>query len=468
MRQKLWNRWFLLPLLAIIVILIAFFTTSVSAEETTESPLSQEDVVVEEMPSEEVVPEPVIPESQPSEPVQQPQAEEQVLKTQTAPENNVSDFASLKQQIDQAQADTPVSIKITQGFDWTSTIYVNNSKHIELTSDEPVVLLKNGSGYFFSISNGTLLLNGSLVFDINGKGKGFYIGDNANMEINDDVVIKKSSRPAIYMTGYDSEVVMNGGTMTENAGYRGSCVYLYMGTAWSGRNGGSTFIMNDGVMENNNATDGGGAVFIEGGGRFIMNGGVMRNNRSDHGGAVGTFDLWTYIVGKRAYTYRGNAIYTSGNISHPYSEWANYYPAAFIMNNGILENNRGRVGGAVYIASSGCVINGGQIINNYASSQGGGVYVSSVPYVLHISRAIVSGNSAYIGGGMWYCPTGEAKITVTDGTAIYENNASGAGDDFAAVISSYSIWGDRPSTTISDRMLGGGKNVWVRDGAVYR
>lgn len=81
--------------------------------------------------------------------------------------------------------------------------------------------------------------------------------------------------------------------------------------------------------------------------------------------------------------------------------------------------------------------------------------------MVKLYNAVVTENTASVmGGGMWFCPTGDATFTVTNGVALYDNRAEGAGDDFA------SLSGDKGTVTIADRFLGGGEVQWYRDGAV--
>ena len=106
-------------------------------------------------------------------------------------------------------------------------------------------------------------------------------------------------------------------------------------------------------------------------------------------------------------------------------------------------------------------LKGGKIVNNTASNHGGGVYVSEPPQVVKIYNAVVTGNTATLmGGGLWFCPTGDATFSVTNGIAVYENHADRAGDDFV------SLSGSTGKVTLADRMLGGGAVEWYRDGAV--
>ena len=82
-----------------------------------------------------------------------------------------------------------------------------------------------------------------------------------------------------------------------------------------------------------------------------------------------------------------------------------------------------------------------------------------MPYTLHMSNTLITENTAStLGGGMWFCPTGDAVLHVTNGAAVFGNTASagGADDDFIAVPAN----GRTHTTTLADRMLGGGDVQW--------
>ena len=150
------------------------------------------------------------------------------------------------------------------------------------------------------------------------------------------------------------------------------------------------------------------------------------------------------------------------------------YPGAFTMTGGTISGNSssyctlvpdGGCGGGIYVASDNVVLEAGDISGNTAYNQGGGVYVGSVPYTLHMSNTLITENTAStLGGGMWFCPTGDAVLHVTNGAAVFGNTASagGAGDDFIAVPAN----GRTHTTTLADRMLGGGDVQWYKDGGV--
>lgn len=80
---------------------------------------------------------------------------------------------------------------------------------------------------------------------------------------------------------------------------------------------------------------------------------------------------------------------------------------------------------------------------------------------------ITDNTASILGGGLWFCPTGDATAAVTNGAAIFGNKTisrgtDNAGDDFVAVPRE----GEQHYITLADRMLGGGEVCWYRDGGV--
>ena len=70
--------------------------------------------------------------------------------------------------------------------------------------------------------------------------------------------------------------------------------------------------------------------------------------------------------------------------------------------------------------------------------------------------------ASVLGGGLWACPTGDVELFVTNGAALYDNSAEGAGDDLVSV----KISSKKHALTLDDRALGGGQVFWHKDGGV--
>lgn len=202
----------------------------------------------------------------------------------------------------------------------------------------------------------------------------------------------------------------------------------------------------------------GGGVMVYYHASFTLNDGVISDNVGKMGAGVCVTD-----------GYVESPAYGAG---WTYEEYQAYdIPGEFVMNGGqILRNNAAGsgpgdegCGGGVYAASNNVVIKAGTIADNTAGRQGGGVYLGCVPYTMRLYDALITENTAEIlGGGLWFCPTGDATNAVTNGGAIFGNASFGAGDDFAAIPQE----GKTHAVTLADRMLGGGEAAWHKDGGV--
>ena len=242
---------------------------------------------------------------------------------------------------------------------------------------------------------------------------------------------------------------MSGGRIEGNNGYRGSAVLAY--GQGRGENQRAKFTMTGGQISGNRSSrleaayDPSGAVHIEGNAEFTMTGGKIENNVASgkgKGGGVCVVD--------------------------PGCQGGEKGNTAFIMQGGSISGNSASAGGGVYTYSNGVTLSAGKIEGNTAWSMGGGVYSEGNEYLgystLHIENALVVDNRAdKQGGGMWFCPTGDAKVYVRDGGLIAKNTADEAGDDLV-----FTGFKDaKYKLTLANRAPGGGKVSWYRDGGLF-
>lgn len=257
---------------------------------------------------------------------------------------------------------------------------------------------------------------------------------------------------AVYINPQDgnSSFEMNGGYIRNNQAHSGA---VFVGDIQPDYTHIASFIMNNGTISDNTVSAGSGGIFILANGKAVMNDGLISGNTGNCGGGVGTNDRY--------------AEQNIGAAGIRIEDWSTTYkvPAAFTMNGGTISGNKAMdCGGGVYVASNTVVLNAGQILNNTALDQGGGIYVGTIPYVLHMYNAVIAENTASVlGGGIWSCPTGDVTIHVNNGGAVFDNTAlqNAAGDDFVSVPRS-----ENYITTLSERMLGGGKADYYTDGKV--
>ena len=239
---------------------------------------------------------------------------------------------------------------------------------------------------------------------------------------------------------------MSGGSIEGNAGYQGSAVVMYS----EDNNQRASFKMTGGKIADNKSAKLGnrtpsGAVHVEGNAEFAMEGGEITGNAAASDGKGGGVCVVDHGL-------------QNGGKDH----------TAFTMRGGSISGNSASAGGGIYTYSDDVTLSAGEIKGNTAWNMGGGVYSEGNEYLvystLHIENALVVGNHASKqGGGMWFCPTGDAKVYVQDGGLIARNTAGEAGDDVVFTGSD----GAKYKLTLADRAPGGGKVLWYRDGGLF-
>ena len=347
------------------------------------------------------------------------------------------------------------------GWNNTGSILVNHGK---TTIDGNVVIEKstlegndvgviedNGSSAELILENGTIQnhkIRGAHSASIRvteGASftmKGGTIQDNiANTSSSD------SSSPAVLLLGA-STFTMDGGSICNNSGQCGTAVYL---TASSNAEK-ARFTMNGGTLSNNESrsytpySTPTGAVFVKYSAEFVLNNGTITGNCA-YGGAGGGVAVMDEL---------------------PTEE----HGTVFTMNGGTISNNTASgyrcSGGGIYSCSNHVSLLGGRIENNSAYD-GGGVYSegnTEIYTTLHIENALITGNTADQGGGLWFCPTGDAKLYMQDGAVIYGNTAASAGDDFASPEVATGAGGNG-GVTLPDYFPNGKVIQWFSDGFLY-
>ncbi len=253
------------------------------------------------------------------------------------------------------------------------------------------------------------------------------------------------SSTGIMLMG-NARLDMSGGSIEDNAGYQGGAVVMYS-EAWNQRASfemtGGQLVRNKGYKLGNRTPS--GAVHVEGNAEFTLKGGKIEDNiaySDGKGGGVCVVD-------------RG---LQQGGRDH----------TTFTMKGGSVSGNSASAGGGIYTYSDDVTLSAGEIKGNTAWNMGGGVYSEGNEYLvystLHIENARVVDNYAdEQGGGMWFCPTGDAKVYVQDGGLIAKNKAGKAGDDLV-----FTGFKDAEyKLTLANRAPGGGKVNWYKDGGLF-
>lgn len=347
------------------------------------------------------------------------------------------------------------------GWNNTGSILVNHGKTtidgnvvIEkstLEGDSMGVIEDNGSSAELILENGTIQnhkIRGALSASIRvTEGASFTMNGGTIQDNIANTSSSDSSSPAVLLLGA-STFTMNGGSICNNSGQCGTAVYL---TA-SSNAAKARFTMNGGTLSNNesrsytpNSTPT-GAVFVKYSAEFVLNNGTITGNCA-HGGAGGGVAVMDEL---------------------PTEE----HGTAFTMNGGTISNNTASgyrcSGGGIYSCSNCVSLLGGRIENNSAYD-GGGIYSegnTEIYTTLHIQNALITGNTADQGGGLWFCPTGDAKLYMQDGAVIYGNTAASAGDDFASPEVATGAGGNG-GVTLPDYFPNGKVIQWFSDGFLY-
>ena len=347
------------------------------------------------------------------------------------------------------------------GWNNTGSILVNHGKTtidgnvvIEkstLEGDSMGVIEDNGSSAELILENGTIQnhkIRGAHSASIRvTEGASFTMNGGTIQDNIANTSSSDSSSPAVLLLGA-STFTMNGGSICNNSGQCGTAVYL---TA-SSNAAKARFTMNGGSLSNNesrsytpNSTPT-GAVFVKYSAEFVLNDGTITGNCA-HGGAGGGVAVMDEL---------------------PTEE----HGTAFTMNGGTISNNTASgyrcSGGGIYSCSNYVSLLGGRIENNSAYD-GGGVYSegnTEIYTTLHIENALITGNTADQGGGLWFCPTGDAKLYMQDGAVIYGNTAASAGDDFASPEVATGAGGNG-GVTLPDYFPNGKVIQWFSDGFLY-
>lgn len=347
------------------------------------------------------------------------------------------------------------------GWNNTGSILVNHGKTtidgnvvIEkstLEGDSMGVIEDNGSSAELILENGTIQnhkIRGALSASIRvTEGASFTMNGGTIQDNIANTSSSDSSSPAVLLLGA-STFTMNRGSICNNSGQCGTAVYL---TA-SSNAAKARFTMNGGTLSNNesrsytpNSTPT-GAVFVKYSAEFVLNNGTITGNCA-HGGAGGGVAVMDEL---------------------PTEE----HGTAFTMNGGTISNNTASgyrcSGGGIYSCSNYVSLLGGRIENNSAYD-GGGIYSegnTEIYTTLHIQNALITGNTADQGGGLWFCPTGDAKLYMQDGAVIYGNTAASAGDDFASPEVATGAGGNG-GVTLPDYFPNGKVIQWFSDGFLY-
>ena len=423
--------------------------------------------------------------------------------------SNAEDALSLQEAVKQANG-TPVTIEKDICLDEPVTIAEGHRVEITATANCNIFGDKNLTNLFVVEAGGELSLTGALTLG-GWNNTGSILVNHGKTTIDGNVVIEKStlegnSMGVIEDNGPGAELILENGTIQNHKirGARSASIRVTEGASFT-MNGGT---IQDNIANTSSSDSSSPAVLLLGASTFTMNRGSICNNS----GQCGTAVYLTSNAAKARFTMNGGTI--SNNESHSYTPESTptgavfvKYSAEFVLNEGTITGNRayGGAGGGVAVMDqlpreehcTAFTMNGGTISNNTASGyrcDGGGIYSCSnyvsllggriennsaydgggvysegnteIYTTLHIQNALITGNTADQGGGLWFCPTGDAKLYMQNGAVIYGNTAASAGDDFASPEVATGAGGNG-GVTLPDYFPNGKVIQWFSDGFLY-
>lgn len=312
-----------------------------------------------------------------------------------------------------------------------------------------------GAGNVAVADGATFTLNGGLIAD----GYGSAVNGDSYGDVGGVGVFK------------GAHFTMNGGTIVRNRGFVGGVEGFVWFQSPNSRDeleavaetNRAHIRIEGGMIADNEAGFGGGALLVLGNAEAVMNGGSMLRNSAPNGGAVNAMDLYVWGAKGSWEEVPGEG----SKLGYAPEEFSAVQPGGFVMNGGTIDgNSASRTGGGVNVVSNAVKLNAGTIANNTARQMGGGVYVATKSYAVRIDNALVKGNSTnYVGGGVWTCPTGSVQLNVTNGAAVFGNAADYYGDDIAH--DQYGGTGVQ-EIVLAERLIGGGAVDYYYDNASAR
>ena len=272
--------------------------------------------------------------------------------------------------------------------------------------------------------------------------------DGGGVYINGGQFVQKAGAISSNTSGGNGGgvCIVNGGTFTMSGGnIAGNGKGNDISTAQSQNGGGvylngGNFVLENGTISNNGASDNGGGVFLTGDNcTYQLQKGDITENSAGHGGGVylekGLFKLGTTgnvkdgNISNNTAGSGGGVYIGSSNASTVADETPDEPTEGFIMYGGtITGNSTTDDGGGIYLNGGSFLMNNGEISNNSSSTDGGGVCIANNGNFT-MNNGDITGNGKISGkltrnGGGVYLDGG--TLTVNAGN-ISENAATASG-----------------------------------------
>ena len=287
-------------------------------------------------------------------------------------------YATIQKAYDSAWQNSTIYVmdNITQ----TNKVTMNENKDIVLTSEnnENNSIIRSDSliTHLIDVQNGVLTLENITIDGNDVPSQDSMINVASEVYMEEGTLITKANNINDWGGGFSvngGTLTMNGGTISECKYTGGAAVFVFgdhqEGDNYEGNKEG-TFIMNGGLITNNNSS-----YTIWSAGILQFNGGTISNNTSNRYGIVsssGPINITNIniINNKNISTITGSKSILS---------CAEYIKITcdMTMTGGIISNNQISDGSAIYVSSnSAFTLDGGKIMNNTSSSDvAGGIFV---------------------------------------------------------------------------------------------
>ncbi len=292
-------------------------------------------------------------------------------------------------------------------------------------------------------------LSGNTLYENSAKnGGGIYLAAYTQLTFTGDSVIRGNKATADgggVTATYGSILELNNGQFLENTGNNGGALWTAVGVTL-----GSSVSIYD-----NTAVGNGGGIYVYGGGNspyatrtsLVLSNGMINNNEATYGGGVFLSSNTAFTLDSGSAIQENTATGDGGGIMALQDAILN------LTSGSVEQNSAAGSGGGIWTQSSLTIHSGFAVAKNNAGVYGGGVYVTTSA-VLTITDGTIGGdtlgNTAQYGGG----------VAVRNGAGLVMNNSLGSishntatGDGGGIYVASSSVL-TLTAGTISDNFAG--------------
>ena len=190
--------------------------------------------------------------------------------------------------------------------------------------------------------------------------------------------------------------------------------------------------------------DGGRRITLDTEGRDIVasvfSEGVELSGVTLTGGTLGAINVLSGSLTLRSSTVTGNTSVLGGGGIRSLGSLT-------VINSSIVGNQTSQEGGGIWASGGPLTVIGSTIADNDADDYGGGIYVSGAAAATSITASTISGNSGFVGGGIF---NNVGSVTIRS-SVIVSNSSPGAGGGVGAE----SAGGERATILLANSIIAG-------------